>query len=285
MHQSNEAGPSRGESHNVSPAVSTPPTTPCNDYAQLSDGGLAHEPTPTSPILAPDCAACGLRLDYMRYVCKTCGEGELWRQYDPDKPGFVSRRISVHSSTSDQSERTEWAGRENRAEIHTKDQIEGYRSRSSSMSKNASPGGRSPSHYHQERPLKSELVIGRNVGKGRGRPLSPSGYELCVGCIEVCGIDHCKAEATREGRRTAELRHVFQEKMWSSEGWMDVGEFEESVGFEGSKSRAEYSENLECTICRTALYRNRYKCTLQITSARLNMTHMLRCVLPEVRPL
>lgn len=64
--------------------------------------GLAIEPG-APPILAPDCSACGLRLDYMRYVCTTCGEGQMWKE------GATGRPVQqpAPSDTSESSDATD----------------------------------------------------------------------------------------------------------------------------------------------------------------------------------
>lgn len=91
-------------------------------------------------------------------------------------------------------------------------------------------------------------------GEFEARERAPRGYELCPACIEVHGIAHAKAaskaakaeryEESRRRRKQRVLRHTFREKIWGVEGWIDV----------------EYSEDAECTICRSVLLANRFKC-------------------------
>ena len=185
-------------------------------------------------MLAPDCSACGIRLDYMRYVCQTCGDGEMWKENAPGKAAFIPPRVPSDSSTSEGSEETEWAAQASNGS----DTVYGEqsRSRSGSMSTSASRGSGSregpgsPKHVHQD-----DLDAGTGAMDRPQRSGSlPRGYELCVGCIEVHGIAHAKAaakEARKLGgaevsrrRRQGELRHTFREKIWGVQGWVDVGE-------------------------------------------------------------
>jgi hypothetical protein len=58
-----------------------------------------------------------------------------------------------------------------------------------------------------------------------GFEAAPRGYELCANCIEGHGIAHSKAAArTARQRRAGHIRHAFREKIWGTEGWVDVGE-------------------------------------------------------------
>lgn len=59
---------------------------------------------------------------------------------------------------------------------------------------------------------------------------APRGYELCANCIEAHGIAHSKAAARAAKQRGAgHIRHAFREKIWASEGWIDVGASAETM--------------------------------------------------------
>ena len=166
----------------------------------------------------------------MRYVCTTCGEGDLWKATD-------SRRISSLtndgeeryrdsssslpspsiSTASDESELTEWAGG-NTISTGRPGGAE-YRGRSASMSTRAS----------------REAVSGRGAGSDQASEAGGRGFELCPSCIETHGIAHAKAAASADKRsrsdqavegvrRRSELRHCFREKIWGPEGWSDIGQ-------------------------------------------------------------
>lgn len=169
----------------------------------------------------------------MRYVCTTCGAGDLWKA-DASKPPFVpsSQLSPSESDASDESDTTEWAqpgqgnGQRSGDGDGDGDEGQGFRHRSSSMSTRAS----------------------REAVNGRGALLSGGtdehddaalgrGYELCPSCIETHGIAHAKAAAkadktarTQDGtrRRRSEMRHAFREMIWGPEGWSDIGQ---SVGW------------------------------------------------------
>ncbi|ORY29144.1 hypothetical protein BCR39DRAFT_532845 [Naematelia encephala] len=210
-----DAGPSRPiYRHNSSSSTSTasPPDTP----------RLEAEPA-GPPIFAPDCSACGVRLDYMRYVCLTCGEGAKWKVNAPGKEAFVPPREPSDTSHSDGSSETEWAARESSSGEGT---AHAPRSRSGSISTSASRGSLSPMSPRSHAGDIHDLY---------------RGYELCPGCIEVHGLIHTKAFAKKRRRG---LRHTFREKIWGPEGWVDV----------------EYNEDSYCTICRSRLFRDRFKC-------------------------
>ena len=170
----------------------------------------------------------------MRYVCEGCGEGEKWTIDAPGRASFNPPRSEMGESTTSSGSHTVSGG-------HS-------RTRSHSMTTNASRGSGSvgsPNGQNAELP-DSDLR----------RPL-PWGYELCPGCIETHGIAHAKA-AAKLARRLgdqAELRHAFREKIWSGQGWVDVGECGQETWL-----MTEYSDELDCTICRAPVFQNRFKC-------------------------
>ncbi|WWC64178.1 uncharacterized protein I303_106786 [Kwoniella dejecticola CBS 10117] len=242
----------------------SPPKTPDLPY----DPVRVAEPA-GPPILAPDCSACGIRLDYMRYVCRTCGEGEFWRQDAPGKAKFVPPVRNSDSDPSDgsSSEGTEWApGRASSNGSQTVYNVANPRHRSDSSSTNESSGSMQATFGGQSSPTTAMYRYGNgptppdspnstNQNLPKVKTAKPHGYELCAGCIEVHGIAHTKAAARaakrdlthaerRRLRAAGESRHSFIEKIWAAEGWVDV----------------EYNEDLECTMCRHPLFKNRFKC-------------------------
>lgn len=186
----------------ASGATASPPHTP-----ELQDG--PHGP----PMLAPDCSACGIRLDYMRYVCTTCGEADMWT-VNAVKAPFVPRIASEHDSDS---EGTAW----------------GFAARAASTS-SGSDGqtvhnallGRADSDAASNGSASSPDGLHPVEVEGPdGFEAAPRGYELCANCIEAHGIAHSKAAArAARQRRAGHIRHAFREKIWSTEGWVDVGE-------------------------------------------------------------
>ncbi|WWC73241.1 uncharacterized protein I206_107207 [Kwoniella pini CBS 10737] len=266
----------------------SPPKTP-----NLS--ALAHEliriaEPPGPPILAPDCSACGIRLDYMRYVCCTCGEGEFWKA---DAPGKAKLGLPVKSSDSDpsdgsSSEGTEWAPRRPSSnESQTVYNLANPRLRSNSSSTNASSGSMQARSVDQSSPTTAtyrydsdhtspQSPVSHNQNLPMTNTIKPHGYELCAGCIEVHGIAHSKA-ATRAARRelahaerrrqkmTGNSRHTFREMIWAAEGWIDV----------------EYNEDSNCTICRNPLFKYRYKC---VSCPNFNLCRTCHHKVEEIHP-
>ncbi|BEJ13657.1 hypothetical protein CspHIS471_0308310 [Cutaneotrichosporon sp. HIS471] len=206
----------------ASGATASPPLT-----AELQD--VPHGP----PMLAPDCSACGIRLDYMRYVCTTCGEGDMWT-VNAVKAPFVPRIASEHESGSDG---TAWAMATRAAS--TSSGSDGQTVHNGRLGRAASDAA---SHGSATSPDSLQPVETEGPD---GFEAAPRGYELCANCIEAHGITHSKAASRAARRRRAgHIRHAFREKIWGTEGWVDV----------------DYSEDPECTICHGAMYRSRYKC-------------------------
>lgn len=164
------------------------------------------------PILAPDCSACGIRLDAIRYVCVTCGEGELWKE-NVERPTHAATAPQSEGSRSgsESSEGTAWQGQAgNRLNIYSS-----LRSRSGSTSTHSSFKSLTTANGSAASP--TEAAYSHNE-----RFQAPRGYELCSNCIEGHGIQHAKA--ARKSRKAGEFRHSFREKIWGAEGWTDVGE-------------------------------------------------------------
>jgi hypothetical protein len=204
-----EAGPSGRSLHPIHTTSSS------LALQEVANGRTSATESPSSPIFAPDCSACKIRLDYMRYVCITCGEAETWKDGDPEKEVFARSRHSSDTSTSDGSEETEWAGGANHGESS--------RGRSTSLTTEVSAR---PDHVS---PTNSSLTVNENIG-GKRRSTGSTGFELCVNCIEAHGVEHTRQAIqvdARSARRTSERgqsSHTFREKIWSVEGWIDVGE-------------------------------------------------------------
>ncbi|WOO83671.1 ZZ-type zinc finger domain-containing protein [Vanrija pseudolonga] len=226
----------------------------------------SSEPT-GPPVLAPDCSACGVRLDYMRYVCVPCGEGELWTVNAVGKAPFEPPRLPSEQSDGDateSSEGTAWGPLASSTGSQTVYRGADGRSRSGSMSTNASVHSlavANGSAVSPGSPRSIQFDLDGNPTPARHRA-TPRGYELCPSCIEVHGIAHSKA-ANRERdanghrkKRSGQLRHTFREKIWGAEGWMDIGGFVAPAVL----TSPEYADDSDCTICNTPLVNNRYKC-------------------------
>nr|XP_031862268.1 uncharacterized protein CI109_002233 [Kwoniella shandongensis]KAA5529340.1 hypothetical protein CI109_002233 [Kwoniella shandongensis] len=233
-------------SHSTDSAISPPATLRLTDHPH--EMVRIAEPT-GPPIFAPDCSACGVRLDYMRYVCRICGEGEMWEENASGKASFVSRSVSGESDLSDESsEATEWGvpppaslATVNPFDSRTIYEASNSRSRGASSTlidtsyastqntgSSSSPTTATYRYGLDPTPPQSPNGSSENVPRGN------VGYELCAGCIEVHGIAHSKAAArlarsvsSRTGRATesqpGNSRHAFREKIWGAEGWVDVG--------------------------------------------------------------
>lgn len=173
------------------------------------------------PGLAPDCSACGTRLEYMRYVCTVCGEGHLWLEDDTSRGVVINEdRDSEESSSSASSgEQTTWAP---------------PRKLSNSTL------GLGDAHPlcipEQESSTRGSRSAHRTrVEMAPGGP-TRDGYELCPACIEVHGIKHTKAMSEMEPgelgtRRTVQrnvrklgaLNHTYKELLWGAKGWKEIG--------------------------------------------------------------
>ncbi|WVW79051.1 hypothetical protein I302_101014 [Kwoniella bestiolae CBS 10118] len=233
-HSEHEAGPSNRPFSQITLSTSPPQTPLPYESVRIA------EPT-GPPILAPDCSACGTRLDYMRYVCQTCGEGELWKENASGKPEFAAMSGSDSDSSSEATSR-----RSTDSQTVYNDAIPSTVTGSQGIS-NTQSSPTTATYRYGLTPPDSPLSLNGELPTFKSR-----GYELCAGCIEVHGIAHAKASAAklksshaerRRRRQGCETRHTFREKTWAAEGWVDV----------------DYSEDTQCTICRNHLFANRYK--------------------------
>ncbi|ODN91441.1 hypothetical protein L198_05957 [Cryptococcus wingfieldii CBS 7118] len=265
---------SRRLSHNSTSSSASTTSPPLTLLSHLHDPSAQITEPSVPPVIAPDCSACGVRLDYLRYVCETCGEGEMWKENASGKAAFVPPRVPSESSEQSDgwSDATEFAAAATSSNSGSRTVYDtASRSRSGSLSTTASRGSlqtlagssSSPTSITYRPflgptpPQSPDAENGQLIPSlARGDlPTRKTGYELCAGCIEVHGIQHSKAAARaaklelsssefRHARRAGELRHTFKERIWGPVGWDDV----------------EYNEDTECTICRIPLFHNRFKC-------------------------
>lgn len=150
----------------------------------------------------------------MRYVCTTCGEGELWKE---NAPGRIPPNRSMSGlSEADESEISDFTEYpDDPGDADTYDPRPRSKSTNTRGSIEAVDGGfiSPPGSPH----------IGPD-----GRAVQ-TGYELCPACIEEHGIAHAKASkskrvSTNGSRRVRRAhRHAFREKIWGLEGWTDIG--------------------------------------------------------------
>ncbi|WVF65712.1 hypothetical protein IAT40_000443 [Kwoniella sp. CBS 6097] len=275
-----EAGPSRlqrasGFSSNITLSTS-PPSTPHVSNQPFEPVRIAEPFGP--PTLAPDCSACGVRLEYMRYVCVTCGENEMWQENAPNRPRFDSYDDSMDDTSS---EVTELAGLESDDPFASETVYQGSnsRSRSSSTSTETSRGSLRAAIGAPTLPNVPSYEDGQRIqypnSMGTTACNQTRGYELCPTCVEMHGIEHTRKYSYTStsgvgrgrSRQHADVvnRHSFREKIWAAEGWVDV----------------VYEERMDCAICRSALFRNRFKC---ISCSNFNLCMTCYRKVEEVHP-
>ena len=218
---------------------STTDSTPLGHTSPRSSTSISS--VPPAPILAPDCSACGIRLDYIRYVCQTCGEGDMWKTDEPGKAAFIPPTPPSESSEGDGDGGSDSTSTQSAIRISdqngTRMGRKGSIARSSSTSTGTSTArSRSPSHSISTQasrgsgsasgghspPKISDLDIHDDPSQPHVRSNSHShslsshskesdnvarGYELCAGCIEVHGIAHAKA-ATKKAKASLSLSEL-----------------------------------------------------------------------------
>ncbi|WVO18309.1 hypothetical protein L204_106024 [Cryptococcus depauperatus] len=235
------------------------------------------------PILAPDCSVCGVRLDYLRYVCRTCGEGEMWQGNTSSEAGLAPRRqsssdggrssnttkLAVSLSTSDTGSQTVYNDPLCRLNGSLTANIPDDLPQVLGGSYRQPLPDYTPSHSPDSR-LHPLLAV-------TDRPLSwNTGYELCAGCVEIHGIQHSKVASGIPGSELNEaelqprnivggLRHTFKERVWGPNGWTDV----------------EYNEDSKCTICKTLHFHDRFKC---VTCPKFNLCISCYQKVDEIHP-
>ncbi|KAJ9106256.1 hypothetical protein QFC21_001401 [Naganishia friedmannii] len=174
------------------------------------------------PGLAPDCSACGVRLEYMRYVCTVCGEGHFWLESDEARQSVClsagqDQDSEDSSSSASSGDQTTWAP-PRRLSNGTNDLGETSRQ---------PKDRRRNSVESAETSLTPEAPLHRKYAR--------NGYELCPACIELRGIQHTKAmgeiEMNRQGtngpiqniRKFGTLNHTYKELLWGAKGWKEIG--------------------------------------------------------------
>lgn len=171
----------------------------------------------------------------------------MWSENATGKAAFVPPVLESTSSgrSEGSSAETDWT--QIRTDSGESQTVYNVRARSGSMTTNFSAASQnadgSPSSsgatYDPLRGVaqtspNSPVAVTNGMSRDN-RSAQPRGYELCVGCIEIYGINHSKAAAKearlsaqdldgRSRRKRKELRHMFREKIWGTEGWTDVGE-------------------------------------------------------------
>ncbi|KAK8843444.1 hypothetical protein IAR55_007101 [Kwoniella newhampshirensis] len=286
-------------SAHVSSASSTSSTSsPATPPVAVQSEEMVRISEPTGPpILAPGCSACGIRLDYMRYVCRTCGEGKIWKENAPDKAAFIHPKKPDDGDFSDGSSEVTESNLPRAASSgsgpgssgsQTVYNLANARARSESMSTNASRGSWQVAADAAPSPTSATNRNGSGPTPPHSRRASfdgqpdvmtlaqHRGYELCPECIEVHGITHSRAAAraarhelnsleVQRRRDIGELRHTFREKIWGAGVWVDV----------------EYTDDSECSICRSALSQNRYKC---VTCPKFDLCQTCYHKVEEIHP-
>lgn len=188
------------------------------------DQEMEFEEPAGPPGLAPDCSACGTRLEYMRYVCSICGQGRMWLE-DGERE---SATMGGSSSSGSGSMTTEWQPPQVSGSVE--EQI---------AEALESPVG-SPVHgTHQEldqiiSPSETVTPHSNPFTHGLGRHKSAHGYELCPGCIEAHGVEHTRAMGSQgqgqdrsvsKRRRLGTMNHTYRELIWSATGWRDISTY------------------------------------------------------------
>ncbi|GHJ88425.1 hypothetical protein NliqN6_4827 [Naganishia liquefaciens] len=217
------------------------------------------------PALAPDCSACGVRLEYMRYVCTLCGPGHFWLEDDTSRRGGVMP-VAPRRNSEDQSS-------------------EGSSSSASSGEATTWAPPRESASGSPVTPLQSGLSDRERIGDAgpTAIPDTPleanrNGYELCPSCIEFHGIQHAKAMGELELQKQAAhrrlpsnirklgaLNHTFKELLWGARGWKEI----------------EYHDLCKCSICQIKLDENRLKC---ISCSNFNLCRTCHSNAQEIHP-
>jgi hypothetical protein len=204
------------------------------------------------PTLTPDCSACGIRLEYMRYVCTICGPSQPRRDLgDSHEVGTIVGFNHKHNSRSARSdaESDEDSTSTRRAAsfsssgtvgaLAIRTSRTGSDGRSRSIDEVVSPLGSSETdpnpflHYHED-------DFHEITSSNGARNLALHGYELCPGCIESQGIAHTRDMGVkmlrsepvggnpglaRKLRHFGAMDHTYCEMIWSATGWRDISEY------------------------------------------------------------
>lgn len=188
---------------------------------------FVHE-HPQPPSKCTECSACRIRLDSFRYVCSTCGEKTPQTPTPLPLNGKGKARVEADADpfrdpySYPPGYRTPRPTRPlpSLPPLHPTD------SSAKSVSSNGSSSGSSGS-------TSSTMLAGGDTGY----ELCPSCFqtEAIVHCIEVSSIaaesepsspdsDYARSQRHRKAPQKGQFRHAFQEKVWSVDGWKDVGE-------------------------------------------------------------
>ncbi|KAH0582797.1 hypothetical protein H2248_010706 [Termitomyces sp. 'cryptogamus'] len=214
-----------------------------------------------------DCSNCGTLLDFIRYVCSTCGEKHpvlsdptLEGKGKPNgSPLFIYPPQPLHSTISS--------------------------SPGNSSSSLTYLGGSSES-LPAYKPLTS---IPSTANLAVPRVPSLRGFELCSNCLESAGVHHAIEAASsaspimpisasadaqaasqwiRAPPKKGELRHAFFEKYWSHNRWEEVEQDEGQVS--------------KCSTCQAITFHKRYKC---VSCPNINLCRACYSQVHELHPL
>lgn len=210
------------------------------------------------PEIAPDCSACGTRLEYMRYVCTICGPAQVHGRYERDYGyehehevgtvlGYPRDQAGRPGTGSSDGESTSSTRRASSVRHPLEDLEDSLRSsdRGRSLEEVVSPLASSDRSIN---PFTSGISEPEDDTTSEISPIARTrngtldGFELCPGCIESHGIEHTRQmgiQASRSGsmdgsngmsgklRRFGMMDHTYEEMIWSATGWRDISE---SVG-------------------------------------------------------
>ncbi|KIK61658.1 hypothetical protein GYMLUDRAFT_73171 [Collybiopsis luxurians FD-317 M1] len=210
-------------------------------------------PAPPGEEDVSSCSNCGMLLDYMKYVCYTCGEkppGSFLQS-----PTSLFKREDGDSSEAQFSYRTK---PHNHSSVHTSSFFKTFVG------------------LPQRNTLSPELGLDASsstLGLSTLRQ-KENGYELCPECIEFAGVDHAfeaagssptmgdllsssPEDAVRRAAPTqkGQLRHAFLEKMWGHGGWEDVVQSEaETVNCSACNITTSLHKLFKCASCSSPSY-------------------------------
>lgn len=213
---------------------------------------------PQPPSKCTECSACGAWLDSFRYVCSTCGE-------KPAK-AFSAALTLAKGKARDTS---------------TLDPFRDPFSYPPPRHRSTRPTrplpslpftdpltGTSTGSVHSSSNSSSNSSSGSSGSAASSKTLANSspGYELCPNCFQTQAIVHAlevstpgssesepgspnsdvdRSQRHRKAPQKGQFRHAFMEKIWSVDGWKDVGQ----RYLRGLKR--EYTNSLSCCVIRT----------------------------------
>ncbi|OBZ73842.1 ZZ-type zinc finger-containing protein P35G2.11c [Grifola frondosa] len=232
------------------------------DYSDIPPEVPFIQPRP--PQNPPHCSKCGTVLEFIRYVCSTCGE--------TDRPSVAELKLP-----------DEWKGKSKAINLDGDNTYPPISHRFASPSPSASsstivPSSDTPSHSFSDGikkrrklpsiPSSPSCLLTVSIPGSNG--VRSKGYELCSGCLEESGVEHALMMSLSPGSsprpgsspedtqralarltRTApsqkgQLRHAFIEKSWTHVGWIDVEQDDQS--------------SCTCSTCNIVITNHRFKC-------------------------